>query len=338
VTTRHARMPLDKMSQDQIQQGTKREYAVAGVGWRAKDWAILSLAAVTIVVLAGIVVAAMILVMSERKQLTEVHNRTEDRLRDVNRELAALDMGMGQLIAADEASKPGFSKGFPDLLNEDLKRALQNDAPILEIKTATAIVRKARELRIDANPQQIAEVGRGFLRLVEDVGPPTTSDGKLAPANDSLSIAAFETIGELIGYRSFLLPNPLGQPQDAALVESAMLKLPKLHSFKPLNSASGIYGSMQSLAATGAKIDLLNGTAPLLNKDYSTLLVEGYDLRIDGLDVRNVVFSNCKITYSGERVILDNVYFSNCTFEIAPAGRNFAELAFGPSGQVTFTK
>jgi hypothetical protein len=85
-------------------------------------------------------------------------------------------------------------------------------------------------------------------------------------------------------------------------------------------------------------MDLLNGTASILNKDYSTLLVEGYDLTIDGLDVRNVVFSNCKITYSGERLTLDNVFFSNCTFEIAPAGRSFAELAFSPAGQVTFAK
>ena len=153
-----------------------------------------------------------------------------------------------------------------------------------------------------------------------------------------MSVAAIEAVAELIGYRSFLLPSPLGQPQDATVAQSAMLKLPKLHSFRPLDSASKIYGSMRSLAATGAKIDLLNGTAPILTKDYSTLLVEGYDLKIDGLDVRNVVFSNSKITYLGGRLSLDNVYFSNCTFELTPAGWNFANLTFGPSGQVTLVK
>lgn len=338
-------MPLDKMGQEQIQQGIKRANGVAGQVWPAwaKDWAVLSLAVATVVALVGIAVAAMIFAMSERKQLTELRSRTEDRLTNIDRELAALGGGVGQLVASNEASKPDFPKRFLDLLNESVKRALQNDEPILAMETATEIAKKARELRIDADPQQIATVGRGFLRLVDDERPPTTPNEKPAtPTNERLSVPAIEAVGELIGYRSFLLPSPLGRPQDGALAHSAMLILPKLHTFKPLDSTSRIYGSMRSLAggigSTAAKIDLLNRPEPVLSEDYRALMVDGYDLKIDGLDARNVLFSNCKIAYSGGQLLLDNVYFSNCTFEIARQGKNFASAALSASGQVALVK
>jgi hypothetical protein len=117
-----------------------------------------------------------------------------------------------------------------------------------------------------------------------------------------------------------------------------MEKLPKLHAFRPLDPASKIYGSMRSMAATGAKIDLFDRPEPVLSEQYRALLVDGYDLRIDGMDVRNVVFTNSRIAYSGGRISLDTVYFSNCTFDIPPEGKDFANVAFSASGVVNLAK
>jgi hypothetical protein len=118
--------------------------------------------------------------------------------------------------------------------------------------------------------------------------------------------------------------------------------LPKLHTFRPLDSSSRIYGFLRSLPAAtggaGAKIDLLNRPGPLISEDYRSLLVDGYDLQIDGLDVRNTVFTNCKITYSGGQLSVDNVYFSNCTFEIAQQGKDFARAVLSPSGQLAMVR
>jgi hypothetical protein len=338
-------MSLDKMGQEPIQQGVNRSDSITGFRWLAwaKDWAVLSIAVATVVALIGIAVAAMIFAMSERKQLAELRSRTDDRLTTIDRELAALGGGLGKLLASDEASKPDFPKRFLDLLNDSVKRAWRNDDPILAIETAAAIARKARELKLDADPQMVGTVARGFLRLVDDETlSKTQNERSTAPTNERVYGPAMEAVGELIGYRSSLLPNPLGQAEDGALVHSAMLKLPKFHSFKPLDSASRIIGSFRSLATdagkTAAKIDLLNRPEPILSEDYRALVVEGYDVTIDGLDARNVLFSNSKITYSGGQLAMENVYFSNCTFQIAVRGGDFAIASLSPSGQVGLIK
>jgi hypothetical protein len=336
---------FDTMDQERFQQGMQGPGTVArlgGLAW-AKDWAVLSIVIATVVALVGIAGAAMIFAVSERKQLSELRTRTEDRLANIDRELAAIGASVGQVLASNEASKPDFPKRFLDLLSQSVKRALQYDDPILAMETATAITRKARELRIDADPEQIATLGRSFLRLLDDeTSLPKTSNETPAQTNDRLYGPAIAAVGELIGYRSFLLPSQIGPGLDAALAHSAMLMLPKLHTFKPLDSASKIYGFNRSLATgTGsgpAKIDLLNRSGPLISEEYRALLVDGYDLVIDGLDAHNVVFSNCKITYSGSQLSLDNVYFSKCTFEIAPAGKDFARAVLSPSGQVGIVK
>jgi hypothetical protein len=337
-------MLLDKRKQEPPPTGIKRADSSPALGlfaW-AKDWAVVGLASITVFVLVSVAVAAMVFAMSERQQLNELRGRTEDRLTSIDRELAALGAGVGQLLSSLEASKPDFPRHFLELLNQNMDRALRNDDPILAMETATAVTKKARELRIDSDPQNIAAFGRGFLRLLEDEPLPVTpTDGPDTQANVRLYGPAIETVGELIGYRSYLLPNPLGQP-DGPLAHSAMLKLPKLHSFRPLDSASKIIGTSRSLPGESgsktARIDLLNLPEPTLSEDYRALVVDGYDLKIDGLDARNVLFINCKITYSGAPVALDNVYFSNCTFDIARQGRDFAGAALSPSGQVGFIK
>jgi hypothetical protein len=212
------------------------------------------------------------------------------------------------------------------------------------METASAVTRKARELRVEADPVQIAIVGRAFLRLLDDeVSVPKTS-GDAAPGetNARLYGPAIEAVGELIGYRSFLIPSPLATSQDGVVAHSAMLMLPKLHTFRPLDSSSKIYGFMRSLTGesgtAAARINLMNRAEPLVSENYRSLLVDGYDFEIDGLDVRNAVFSNSKITYSGGELSIDNVYFSNCTFQIAPKGKDFARAALSPSGQVAMVK
>ncbi|MBZ5623824.1 MAG: hypothetical protein LAQ69_34745 [Acidobacteriia bacterium] len=329
-------MPLHKMDQERFRQGIGEAGYTSRRGhwvW-AKDWAVLGVALTAVAALVAITIGVMILAMSERKQLTALRSQTEDRLSSFDRELSALGAGVGQLIASNEASKPDFSKRFLDMLNENIRRAIANDDPILAMETATAITRKARELRINSDQEHIAAAGRDFLRLVSSETRPT-------PAYDRLSAPAMEAVAELIGYRSFLLPNPLGQPQDGIAAHSAMLMLPKFHGFKPLDSESRIYGYMRSLAmgtaGTGAKLDILNRSESILAAEpYAAVMVDGYDLKIDGLDAHNVVFRNCRITYSGSQLTLDNVYFTNCTFQMDRSGRDFARAALSASGQVTF--
>lgn len=327
----------DKAGQERV-QAIRRMDKPAGPkpwGW-TRDWASLGVAALGVIALVGISIAAMIFAMSERRQLTELRSHTEDRLSSIDRELGALGAGIGQLIASNEGSKPDFSARYLDMLRENSKRATDNADPILAMEIAAAVTKKARELKMHSDEDRIAAAGREFLRLVAADRPPIS-------VNDRLSLPAMETVGELMGYRSFLLPNPLGQTQDGTLAHSAMLTLPKLHAFKPLDSESKISGFMRSLVAAaghgGARIGLLDRAESMLSAEaFGALLVDGYDLKIDGLDARDVVFINSKITYSGGKLVLDNIYFTNCTFQLNELGGDFARAALSPSGQVTITK
>jgi hypothetical protein len=340
------KMSLDKMDPAPIPQEVRKSDSGSGagrLGW-AGDWAVLSIAFATLAMLIGVAVIAVIFGMSERAQLTELTSHTELRLTNIDRELAALAAGLGQMTARSEAARPDFAAHLLDLLHASLNRALQNEDPILGTKTATALTRNARELKIDTNPQEIGRIGIQFLKLVDDeslsLAPPKGESA--TPRDPRLSIAAIETVAELIGYRSFLLPNPLGERQEGVPAHSAMLQLPRLHAFAPLDSASKVYSSMRALgeesAGTKARIDLLNRSESILTEDYRAVVVDGYDLKIDGMVLTNVVFSHCKIAYSGEPVVMANVYFSNCTFDLSRQAKSFASAALSPSGQVDLNR
>ncbi len=45
-------------------------------------------------------------------------------------------------------------------------------------------------------------------------------------------------------------------------------------------------------------------------------VIENWDVTLDGLDCRNVIFKNCKVVYHGGGFRLENSQFNNCSFDI----------------------
>lgn len=70
----------------------------------------------------------------------------------------------------------------------------------------------------------------------------------------------------------------------------------------------------------------------------SFILLEDGTYLLDSLYVRRVIFRNSTILYKGGPVVLDNVTFVNCTFQIAqqPNGVNFATVFLEPAPSMTF--
>ncbi len=70
------------------------------------------------------------------------------------------------------------------------------------------------------------------------------------------------------------------------------------------------------------------------------LVIEGagYNIFLDGYHLKNVIVRDAKITYEGGDLILENVYFVNCTFDVKriPQGQQFAGAALS-HGPVNFT-
>ena len=283
------------------------------------------LIAISVVIeLVCVLVAAMAFVVPEQRKLNAIRIRTEERLATIDDQLSELGSGLGRLAAASAASRPDFARRFPELVNSCLQQSLQNENPILAMKTAEEMVRKARQLGVPADAPGIADMGLGFLRLVEDPPPPGVK--VQVDRTDRMSAPAMELIGELIGYRSGILQDELGEVDNTALDAGAMAKIPKLHPFKALGPASRICGSLRSLGPSQAKLNLLDRGDTVLSQHYQTVLVEGYSVKLDGMDMRNVVFRNSRIEYGGGRLSLDTVYFTNCTFELAPDGKDFANV------------
>lgn len=65
----------------------------------------------------------------------------------------------------------------------------------------------------------------------------------------------------------------------------------------------------------------------------------GFEIELDNYHVRNAIVRDATITYHGGPLILENVYFVNCTFRttITPTGRLFADAILGHV-PATFTR
>jgi len=335
---------LDEMAEGRFPQGVTRVTRVTRprvAPWMG-DFAALAIAAVNVAAVLIITFVASYLALSQRRQLKELTSRTEERLSEVDREFAAMDVRLGQMIASTEASQPDFAKRFPELLREDLDRALKGDTPVLALETGAALTRNARELKVDANPELASEIGLGFLKLVDDGAPPPATAVRVPPTKESrLSVPAMHAVEELLTYRSYLLGRNPARPEEGTTAHTAMLKLPELHRFRPFDLTSIIHGPEIAAgthsANPAARIALLDRPEVVLTEGYQVLIVDGYDLQLDGLDLGNVLFENCTIAYSGGPIALDSVSFLNCKFLVTPRGKSFATATLNAHlGGVTY--
>jgi hypothetical protein len=64
----------------------------------------------------------------------------------------------------------------------------------------------------------------------------------------------------------------------------------------------------------------LNDTRRLGDYAHPFILVSGIrvEINIDEFHLRNVIFENVKIEYDGGPLVMENVYFVNCTFALRP--------------------
>jgi hypothetical protein len=91
----------------------------------------------------------------------------------------------------------------------------------------------------------------------------------------------------------------------------------------------------------GAKMYLLDKTNRNANNPLgpSFLVLEDATYQLDSLYMRRVIFRNSRIVYKGGPLVLDDVTFVNCTFEIPqqPNGLNFATVFLEPKPSMSFT-
>lgn len=201
------------------------------------------------------------------------------------------------------------NKRIDDLLKDALERAFPKTTTSKEgvtssLKRAEGIIRLARSQGVKLDSRLIESYGKQVAALREVADP-------VAPAR--------QTLKSLLDYRSFLnadaqpqLPNPI--LESDAQNPKFHLRFGNLNSTEPKITAYGLVPSDQA-AVVNFIGEHLNLERPM---GAAFVLLEGDEVILDGLEMKNVVLRNVSIRYYGSRVLMENVYFVNCTFTFPP--------------------
>jgi hypothetical protein len=201
------------------------------------------------------------------------------------------------------------TRAIPALLTAPLPKSANLLRADLEEKAELAIAAKKNQISVD--PREIASTGKQILEI--------------GAKNPDLTDVSWQTVGAFLDYRSFL--NMKFAPQLSNLTQLADSATPILDlRFTPLPPPSN-----SKLNVIPAFMFWAHGVAPPNDRamvyriskpiksggDYQFFLFDGYGgtIVVDDQGMRNIIIKNSVIEYDGGSVILQNVYFVNCTFK-----------------------
>ncbi len=184
-----------------------------------------------------------------------------------------------------------------------------------------------------ALPQKEFEKSLPQLKAAAQLGsqsktPMSTSDiagvGKraisLASGSSDTASLAWETTTALLQYRSVL--NNFNPPKglDAVKPIDSQAVITHYHNYTEPGHTLPKF-SIANLLVPGAKAAAMDYIGTDQNKDlpmaWALLVAEGGSVKLDKMHLRSVVLVNVHVIYRGTGpVILENVYFLNCTFDI----------------------
>ncbi|HXM09656.1 MAG TPA: hypothetical protein VN946_06895, partial [Terriglobales bacterium] len=248
------------------------------------------------------------------------------------------------------AERRGVAAGFPSpTLKSATRRSLifvpvslllfliMSLLPTSNIEAAV-IERSLRENADDpSDPQNIREVKKTLIRAEASnikVNPNVVErEGKRflnASTNDP---DVWKTALAFVDFRSFLNSQLLDSSKFAAY-EATNYHIPAGHVLVPPSDvAQSSVGSKSPDIPQFRELD-----EPDKNQSVSVgpsfLLFKGGVLVIDDLYLKRIIFRNTTIAYRGGRIVLENVVFLDCTFDITqgPKGQSVAAaLLGGPS-------
>jgi hypothetical protein len=133
--------------------------------------------------------------------------------------------------------------------------------------------------------------------------------------------ASFKVRTSLADYRSALVPTPAAIGANVwhiYKVSNAITIFPNTPVIGGNLELSGVSGDAVVVGKLDPRVHL--DSPPGLPKFDGTLFQNGQQT-LDGIEWVNVIFYNMRIRYNGGKLILRNVTFVNCTFDVAPTTR-----------------
>jgi hypothetical protein len=232
----------------------------------------------------------------------EMEHAREQSKADFASQLQPIGEKLAVLTATIETTRPDASKRLPKLL----KQSLDSHGPDLRlgVQLVRAVVDKAREVDVKIDRSEIRQAGERLTSI--------------AASNSNIATLAWESFLALANYQSWnnadsvpSTPNATpadqitltavagaGVPFGLSVFRYGTVPFAKSAKYEPIGK------EMNAGKSLGSEFIVVEHRPPTMN------------LRLDGMHLRNVIFRDATIEYLGGRVILENVYFVNCRFEI----------------------
>jgi len=201
-------------------------------------------------------------------------------------------------------------EGQIEQFNEDRKRSTS-----LQLSGIEAQVKAARATKT-LGPRDIQRLGKIVLAFSES-------------KDSEISDAAWDALRNLLNYRSLLnvqdsptLHEEFTVKVPRGLEVSAIIKS-RMKSEGGESSVTFTYPNRLVPADQSFVYQPINDTEVLTRQGHPYLRVitaKGRPIMLlDGFRLRNVIFDGIRVEYDGGPLIMEDVYFVNCTFEINPA-------------------
>jgi hypothetical protein len=216
-------------------------------------------------------------------------------------------------------------KTLEPFIHEVIQRQFENVAKlstgalIPRIPALNNLVAVAKSQNVAVEPDIVTEVGT-----------------KLVDASHQ-NAEAWDAALRWVGYKSFnnrfssLLPDTTNVPEFR---DKYVINIPN-GADHPIFSLKGLVS-----ADNAAQEDYIGNAAR--NKGMTSgpewIIAEGGAVGLDGLYLKNVVFHNVYIQYFGAPLIMKNVYFIDCTFDmkVEPKTQQFALALLAPTPSTSF--
>jgi hypothetical protein len=151
--------------------------------------------------------------------------------------------------------------------------------------------------------------------------------------------AAWDATIAFLGYKSFLnhlLPGDIFPAGSAVHIRTEYVAQAPAGRPIPIFSVPNIPVPKDQAARYDFIDEDRNQYKPM---GFPFIYVDGGWATIDGLWLKHVLFRNVQIVYSGGQLRLEDVYFVNCTFDLArdSNSQRFALAILSPSTAVNFS-
>ncbi len=268
------------------------------------DWLKISLAVIVPLLVALWAFSTLYLpakIDSQTKEMSNDISSLKTDLTDIRSNVQRIDGTVNGMLKDTFNAVLGYLKSAKHASADLSRRDLQ-----LAVNLASAAMRA----NVEADPNAVAEAGKAAIALTE---------------NPKLSGAAWKAVGTFLDYRSFLnrqlAPHPKQPgnhtpPYNRYFPYNAI----NLGAFPPGSKSVKMQVNFHGEAppSDAALMDLLSKPPPPgLTSGAAFITVDGGGgIVLDGYRMKNVIIQNAEILYSGGPVVLDNVYFVNCTFNV----------------------